>query len=67
MMLAFWGAIIVGIVLFVRWIAGQGADNAGSRATEEPLMILQRRYAAGEIDQETYERMRSELDRGATR
>jgi putative membrane protein len=58
MMLAFWGALVVGAVLLVRWLAG-GASLADTR--EDPLVILQRRYARGEIDEETYRRMRREI------
>ena len=58
MMLAFWGALIVGVVLLVRWIAG-GSITGESR--EDALGILQRRYASGAIDEETYRRMRREL------
>lgn len=58
MMLAFWGALIVGVILLVRWVAGAAPSQA---AHEDPLRILQRRYAAGEIDEETYRRMRRDL------
>jgi putative membrane protein len=61
-MLAFWGALIVGVVLLVRWIAGLTPPAAGPGGAEEPLAILRRRYAAGEIDQATYERMKRELE-----
>jgi putative membrane protein len=60
MMLAFWGAIIIGIVFLVRLVAGQFSGHSTS-APEEPLSIVRRRYAAGEIDKATYDRMRSEL------
>ena len=62
MMLAFWGALIVGVVLLVRWVAG-GYMPGGTR--EDAMSILQRRYAAGDIDEETYRRMRRELDPSA--
>lgn len=61
MMVGFWGVLIVGLVLFARWITGQPARGTGPGATEDPLTILRRRYAAGEIDRPTYERMQSEL------
>ena len=61
-MFAFWGAIIVGIVLLVRWLTG---TNAGPNDAEEDpaLEALRRRYAAGEISHEEYERMRKALER----
>jgi putative membrane protein len=58
MMLAFWGALVVGVVLLVRWLTNPAPGQA---AQEDPLAILQRRYAAGEIDEETYRRMRRDL------
>jgi len=57
-MLLFWGVVAVGVVLAVRWFLGQNR-RAGS---EIPLEILKRRYAAGEISREEYERMRRELE-----
>jgi len=59
MMLAFWGALIVGIVLLIRWAGGAAPTQT---AHEDPLAILQRRYAAGEIDGETYRRMRGDIE-----
>lgn len=61
-MFAFWGAIIVGIVLLVRWLVGTNAapDGAGE---DTALETLRRRYAAGEISHEEYERMRVALER----
>ena len=53
-MLAFWGALIVGAVLLIRRTIAQGRAEA-------PQDVLRRRYAAGEIDQTTYERMKQEL------
>jgi putative membrane protein len=60
-MLAFWIALIVGAVLLVRWAFGQVAAPTASTGTEDPVAILKRRYAAGEIDQATYERMKDQL------
>jgi putative membrane protein len=60
MMVVFWGAIIVGFVVFVRWATGRAPSSLGS-STDDPLAILRRRYAAGEIDQSTYEQMKAEL------
>jgi putative membrane protein len=61
-MLAFWGALIVGVVLLVRWLAGTTAGPAG-RAGDSALDVLRRRYAAGEITREEYEQMRQVLER----
>ena len=56
--LIFWIFIVVGIVFFVRWVAG----NKQSDTQESPLDILKRRYARGEIDRETYERIKKDLN-----
>jgi putative membrane protein len=57
-MLAFWGALIVGVVMLVR--AFSGGSASGWQGT--PLDILKRRYAAGQITREQYEQMRKDLD-----
>ncbi len=59
-MLAFWGLIIVGLVLVVRWLWDQGRHGSGS-AGDAPLEILKRRYARGEINKEDYDRMKQDL------
>lgn len=66
-MIAFWGALIIGAILLARWLGvGSAAHRAGARAAggvpgEDPLDILRRRYAAGEITQEEFDRMRQTL------
>ncbi|MFN0072271.1 MAG: SHOCT domain-containing protein [Chloroflexota bacterium] len=60
-MLAFWGVLIVGLVLLVRWAAG-APSHLAHPAAESPQEILKRRYAHGEIDQATFERMRREIE-----
>lgn len=57
-MLTFWGALILGIVLLVRSMGAGG----GPQAHGTPLDTLKRRYAAGEITREQYELMRKDLD-----
>ncbi len=61
LMLTFWVAVGVGIVLVVRALGGTAPTPNSPSTTEEPLAILQRRYAAGEIDEATYERMKEKL------
>ncbi|VAV97665.1 hypothetical protein MNBD_ALPHA02-1749 [hydrothermal vent metagenome] len=58
----FWILIIAGVVLFVRWIIGSTQGNSQNVSQDSPLAILKRRYANGEVDQETYERMKKELE-----
>jgi putative membrane protein len=59
-MLLFWAALIIGVVLLVRWGTSHSTAS-GPTSADDPLTILRRRYAAGEIDQATYQRMSAEL------
>jgi putative membrane protein len=60
-MLAFWIALIAGVVLLVRWTVSQASAPNTSTGTDDSVAFLKRRYAAGEMDQATYERMKGEL------
>jgi putative membrane protein len=60
-MVAFWGVLIVGLVLLVRWLSAT-IGHDGSASIETPRDILKRRYARGEIDQPTFERMLREVE-----
>ncbi len=67
LMMLFGLLILIGIVLLGIWaitrFTGVDRRGAGSPANspDDPLLILQRRYARGEIDREEYERVRSDL------
>ncbi len=62
-------ALIVGIVLLVRWLGGSstGRDREAlekDRGTGDPaLETLRKRYAAGEVSQEEYRHIRQTLER----
>lgn len=58
MMLVFWGVVIVGIVLAIRWLVNQGKD---ARATDVALDILRQRYARGDISKEEFEAKKRDL------
>lgn len=60
-MLVFWGLIIVGLVLLVRWLWDQGRSAGGSGSGDAPLDILKRRYAHGEITKEEFDRIKQDL------
>lgn len=56
MMIAFWGGIIVLIVLLVRRLGGAGYSSVDHRVHgKTPLDILKERFAKGEIDREEFE------------
>ena len=57
MMLVFWGLVITGIVLAIRWLATQGRESRRDSA----LAILRERYARGEINREEFEAKRRDL------
>ncbi|MGH7332997.1 MAG: SHOCT domain-containing protein [Candidatus Rokuibacteriota bacterium] len=59
MMLVFWGLVIAGVVLGVRWLARQG----GTSHQDEAIETLRRRYAKGEIDRDEFEAKRRDLER----
>lgn len=51
------GAAIIAIVLWLAIKAARGSGESG----DSPETVLKRRYAKGEVDQPTYERMLAEL------
>ncbi len=57
MMLVFWGLVIAGLVVGLRWLVGQG--RSGQR--DEALEILRQRYARGEIDKQEFETRKRDL------
>ena len=62
MMFVFWGLVIAGLVLGIRWLVRQGRDGQPDRALE----ILRERYARGEINKDEFEARRRDLGgRGA--
>ncbi len=62
-MIAFWALVAVGIFWLVKTLAQNRAAVTTGR--ESALEILDRRFAAGEIDSEEYERRRAVLERQA--
>ena len=59
MMLAFWGVIIVLIVMAVRWFAG---DRPGGGASSDATDILKARFAKGELDEDEFRKRKAALE-----
>lgn len=58
MMLIFWGIVIALIVLAVRWFSESGTRTSHRDAME----TLRERFAAGDIDEEEYQRRKRVLE-----
>ena len=57
----FWVLIIAGVVLIVRWLIERNGQGK-TAPPESPLDILKKRYARGEIDGETFEKMKRDIE-----
>jgi len=61
-MIAFWIAIIAGIVLLIRWlIISTRTASRDTDSVDSALEILKRRYARGEIGKEEFEGKKRDL------
>lgn len=60
MMIVFWGLVIVGLVALVRALGNQGTP-AQPKEREDPIEILRRRYAAGELTKEQFDEMKQNV------
>lgn len=58
-----WWLLILVVVAAVAWVVVTAARKSGGPAQETPEQVLKRRYAKGEIDRETYQRMLEDLRR----
>ncbi len=58
----FWVALVsVVIVLVVRGLGSRSSSFTGSSRTPSAMEVLKQRYARGEIDDATFQRMRDQL------
>jgi len=58
MMLVFWGVVMVGIVLGIRWLVSQ---SKAPRSSDAALDILRQRYARGDISKEEFDAKKRDL------
>ena len=61
--MALWSIPIVAALVTVLWFALSRGGRRGGSAEDSPERLLKWRYAKGELDRETYERMREDLRR----
>jgi putative membrane protein len=57
-MLIFWGLIVFGVILLIRWLIG---ITKAVRSEESALDILKKRYARGEIDKDEFEQKKKDI------
>lgn len=57
LMLAFWGVVIAGVVLSIRWLRSQG----GRPESDPALEILRQRYVRGDISKEEFDAKKRDL------
>ena len=56
MMIAFWGGLILVVVLAIRWLSGSAPHKRDEPVRRDrALDILKERFARGEIDKDEYE------------
>ncbi len=60
--MAIWWILGLALVAIVAWALLSSARSRGG-ARESPEEVLKRRYAEGEIDRDTYQRMLADLER----
>lgn len=53
-MLVFWGLVIAGVVLLVRYLGRSGQIDVGPLTARTPEQLLAERFAHGEIDEHEY-------------
>jgi len=63
-MIFFWGLIIIGAVLVVKYVISGSVSGRSAPVTNDPLQILKERYARGEIDTEEFEERKKGLEGG---
>lgn len=60
-MMAFWIAVIVGIIFLIRWVILSTERRHGTKTEDSALEILRKRYVGGEINKEEFEEKKKDI------
>jgi putative membrane protein len=60
-MIAFWIAVIVGIIFLIRWVVLTTNKGRETKTESSALEILKKRYARGEVNKEEYEKIKKDI------
>lgn len=60
-MMAFWIAVIVGIIFMIRWVVLSTDIRRKIRGEDSALEILKQRYAKGEINKDEFKEKKKDL------
>jgi putative membrane protein len=60
-MIIFWIAVIVGIILLIRWVIVSSRKEYKVKSDESALEILKKRYAKSEISKEEFEEKKKDI------
>jgi putative membrane protein len=61
-MMAFWIAVIVGIIFLIRWVVLSTDRRHETKSEDSAMDILRNRYAGGEINKEEFEEKKKDLN-----
>lgn len=59
--MSMWWLLIIAVLVLVAWFARSAASRNDGTQQESPEQVLKRRYARGEVDRATYEKMLEDL------
>ncbi|MEL0108332.1 MAG: SHOCT domain-containing protein [Rhodospirillaceae bacterium] len=63
MMIIFLAIAVAVVVLIIRWLGGwEHGSSSSAKSSDNPLDILKKRFAHGEIDKDEYEERRRVLE-----
>lgn len=62
-MIAFWIAVIAGIIFLIRWIVVSTDKGKVAGGEDSALEILRKRYARGEINKQEFEEKKRDIEK----